>query len=151
MLLAGLIADTHGLLRPEALEALADSDVILHAGDVGGAEILARLNEIAPVHAVRGNVDSGPGPGVLPPFLSLRLERVDLLLHHGHLPLPTVESDKAGVIVQGHSHKPLVLRKGDKLYVNPGSAGRRRFSLPVTVALLRVDGDHAEAELLHLT
>lgn len=151
MLLVGLISDTHGLLRQEALAALSESDVILHAGDVGGKEILSRLDEIAPVHAVRGNVDSGPGTGDLPPFLSLSLERVELLLHHGHLQLPAVARDKAGVIVQGHSHKPLVRHDGGKLYVNPGSAGRRRFKLPVSVALLRVDGDQAEAELVHLT
>lgn len=155
MLLVGLISDTHGLLREEALEALADSDVILHAGDVGGdvggKEILSRLDEIAPVHAVRGNVDSGPGAGDLPPFLSLKLERVELLLHHGHLQVPALQRKKAGVIIQGHSHRPLVRRDGGKLYVNPGSAGRRRFRLPVTVALLRVDGDDADAELVHLT
>lgn len=150
MLRVGLISDTHGLLRPEALEALSGSDVVLHAGDVGKAEVLARLESVAPVHAVRGNVDSGAWAERLPTFLALEVEGVSLLLHHGDVDVPEEEVSAASVIIRGHSHRPAVERAGEKLLINPGSAGPRRFDLPVTVARLRVDGERADAELVEL-
>ena len=146
----GIISDTHGRLRPEALAALADSDLLLHAGDVGEPDIVERLTAIAPLHAVRGNVDDGEWAHDLPLLLSLDLERVSLLLYHGHVGPPAERVAAAQVIVQGHSHRPEVARREGKLYVNPGSAGRRRFGLPVTVARLRIDGDDVEAELVEL-
>lgn len=154
MLHVGILSDTHGLLRPEALAALAGSDLLLHAGDVGdfesGRGLLERLRELAPVHAVRGNTDQGSWAESLPARVSLDAAGVPLLLHHGHLPLPPGHGAEARVIVQGHSHRPLVARDGDTLHVNPGSAGRKRFRLPVTVARLRIDRGSVEAELVEL-
>jgi putative phosphoesterase len=154
MLLVGLISDTHGLLRPEALVALAGSDLLLHAGDVGGPDrgpdILTRLQELAPVYAVRGNVDRGGWAAELPVKRTLDLEGVRLLLHHGHLSLSQEKLASADVVVQGHSHRPEVRSRAGVLLVNPGSAGPRRFRLPVTVARLRIDGRQAEAELVQL-
>jgi putative phosphoesterase len=150
MPLVGLISDTHGLLRPEALIALAGSDLVLHAGDLGDPEILERLRELAPVHAVRGNVDRGPILGALPKHLTLTVGGLALLLQHGHLAVPNEELKAAQVVVQGHSHRPEVRRHGERLHINPGSAGPRRFRLPVTVALLRIEGKSAEAELIDL-
>lgn len=146
----GLISDTHGLLRPQALTALAGCDLVLHAGDVGDSEILKRLSEIAPVHAVRGNTDEGGYAAELPTSLTLPLEGLTLLLHHGHRPLSDERLSDCQVVVQGHSHKPSLQRREGRLYINPGSAGPRRFSLPVTLGLLRIDGDRATAELVDL-
>lgn len=154
MTLLGLVADTHGRLRPEALAALEGSDLLLHAGDVGRPEILDELRRLAPVHAVRGNVDGGAWAEALPLHLSLDVEGLRLLLHHGHLEPPPEGVSAAQVIVQGHSHRPEIVRgddgSGPVLRVNPGSAGPRRFRLPVTVARLRIDRDRAEAELVEL-
>ena len=146
----GLISDTHGRLRDEALAALEGGDLLLHAGDVGDPRILERLGALAPLHAVRGNVDVGPWAEALPLSLRLRLEAVTLLLHHGHVDPPAGDLAAADVVVQGHSHRPGIERRAGTLFVNPGSAGARRFRLPVTVARLRVDGRHAEAELIDL-
>ena len=136
----GLISDTHGLLRPQALAALAGSDLIIHAGDVGDPEILQALKTIAPVFAVRGNVDTEPWALALP-----ETEVVDTgaatvyVLHDVH----ALDLDPAGagfqIVVSGHSHKPGRTERGGVIFVNPGSAGPRRFDLPVTVALLRLD------------
>jgi putative phosphoesterase len=137
----GLISDTHGLLRPDVFTALAGVDLLLHAGDVGGDEILDELGAIAPVHAVFGNTDP-PGH----PRLESRLERSlgDVTIHvsHGHeLGSPTPEkllaAYTADVIVYGHTHKPHISRHGSRLIVNPGAAGPRRFHLLPSVALLR--------------
>lgn len=146
----GLISDTHGLLRPQALTALAGSDLVLHAGDVGKADILPRLSEIAPVRAVRGNTDAGGYAAELPASLTLPLEGLTVLMHHGHLPLADDRLSGCQVVIQGHSHKPSLQRHEGRLYVNPGSAGPRRFRLPVTLGLLRIDGDEATAELVDL-
>lgn len=150
MTLVGLISDTHGLLRPEAVAALEGSDLILHAGDVGDPEILERLARVAPVRAVRGNTDAGGWAERLPLAVSTEIEGVPLFLHHGHLPPPLERLRAARVIVQGHSHRPEVTERAGKLYVNPGSAGPKRFRLPVTVALLRVGGGGVEAELVDI-
>lgn len=150
MLVAGVIADTHGLLRPQAEQAVAGSDLILHAGDVGDATILARLERIAPVHAVRGNVDVGPFGLSLPPWRRLEVGGSRLLLHHGHRPLPPEAAVDAQVIVQGHSHRGRVEWQDGILFMNPGSAGPRRFRLPVTVGLLHLDGGRVGARLVEL-
>lgn len=150
MLRIGLVSDTHGKLAAPALAALVDSDMLLHAGDVGDPEILDRMEHVAPVHAVRGNVDHGPWAERLPLTQTLELEGCVLLLHHGHIPLPNELLEGVGVVVQGHSHRPDVRREGGRLYVNPGSAGPRRFKLPVSVAKLTVDGRRAQAETIDL-
>jgi hypothetical protein len=145
----GLVADTHGLVRPEALGALAGSDVIIHAGDIGKPEVIEALEAIAPVHAIRGNVDRDAWAEVYPETLDLELGGARIHVAHDRKALgPEVAA--ADVVVTGHSHKPLIERMDGTLYVNPGSAGPRRFSLPVSVARLVVDCDDIEAELLEL-
>ena len=147
----GIISDTHGLLRPEAVDALQGSDIIIHAGDMGGEDIIPTLENIAPVHAVRGNVDNGAWARRYPLTEALELENVALYIFHGHL---EIDIDPAAgsfnVVIQGHSHIPLIKTENGVLYVNPGSAGRKRFSLPVTLATLTLDNGQAEAELIDL-
>ncbi len=147
----GLISDTHGLLRPEALAALAGVDEILHAGDVGDFELLARLATVAPVIAVRGNVDYGAGLSRLPQ--RVRLERAGTRLLMLHI-LDDLGLDPAAagidVVIYGHSHQPRIEHRGDALFVNPGSAGPPRFSLPVTLARLRLGDGPPTARLVNL-
>jgi putative phosphoesterase len=133
----GLISDTHGLLRREAVEALRGSELIIHAGDVGDPEILEKLRKLAPVVAVRGNVDTEPWAVALP--LTTVAEVGSVLIYVLHdLDSLSLSPAAAGfrVVVSGHSHKPTKLTRDGVLYVNPGSAGPRRFQLPVCVALL---------------
>ncbi len=134
----GLISDTHGLVRSEAVDALRGVDRILHMGDVGGAEVLEQLEAIAPVSAVRGNTDYGAWADDLP--MSLTLDTHGMRVHLVH-DIDTLDLDplSAGiaVVLFGHSHKPHEEQRDGVLYVNPGAAGPRRFSLPVSVALLR--------------
>jgi hypothetical protein len=150
----GLIADTHGLMRPEIERVFAGVDLIVHAGDVGGPHVLAALAAIAPVEAVYGNVDDAQNP-------ALARERVvpvaGLTLHvsHGHecgSPTPELLFARyaADVLVFGHTHRPLVARQGERLAVNPGAAGPRRFDLQPTVARLTIDGRRAEVEIIGL-
>jgi len=138
----GLISDTHGLLRPQALDFLRGSDAILHAGDICDAGVLAALAAIAPLTAVRGNNDHGPWAEALPETLTLRIEGVALCMIHDLAQL-AIDPAAAGVrvVVAGHSHKGAIAERGGVLYVNPGSAGPRRFTLPVSVGELRIDGD----------
>ena len=135
----GVIADTHGLLRPEAVAALAGVGHILHAGDIGGPEIVPRLAEIAPVTAIRGNVDTGDWADAFPPTATFDLAGRRLhMLHDLHdLGLDPAAKGVA-VVVAGHSHRPSVREEDGVLFLNPGSAGRRRFRLPVTLALLEL-------------
>ena len=147
----GVISDTHGLLRPAALDALRGSTHIIHAGDVGDPSILDRLAELAPVTAVRGNVDTAPWAVRLPLADAVEIDgRLFYVLHQrGHL---DVEPGAGGIaaVVYGHSHKPLVETRGGVLYLNPGSAGPRRFSLPVTVARVVVGAGVLEPSIVHL-
>ncbi len=147
----GVISDTHGVLRPEAIECLNGAELIVHAGDVGRREILQELEQIAPVVAVRGNVDRLPGVRELPQ--SEVVEFGDQILYIIHI-LEEIDIDAkaAGMaaVIFGHSHQPKVEREGEVLYLNPGSAGPRRFSLPVTVARLYAVGDRLEAEIVDL-
>jgi putative phosphoesterase len=146
-----IISDTHGLLRPEALTAIQGVDLILHAGDIGSAEILTELAQIAPVHAVRGNNDLGlPWAKDLPDHLNLDLNGWPTLLIHDIADVPALLDSPTRLIITGHSHKPMIEWCGDQLYLNPGSAGRRRFKLPVTLALLDVRVDALEPRLIHL-
>ncbi len=147
----GVISDTHGLLRPEAIEALAGVEHILHAGDVGGVEILDRLREIAPVTAIRGNVD-GFGPcAALPETEVVELGGLFVyMLHDLHaLDLDPVAAGMAAVI-SGHSHQPKIEERKGVLYFNPGSAGPKRFSLPVSLGFLEIAGGVLKAELQEL-
>lgn len=147
----GLISDTHGLLRPEALDFLRGSDHIIHAGDITGPEILPPLAAIAPLTVVRGNNDRGAWARELPETAVLRLGQVAIYVIHDlkELPLDPVGAGMR-VVVSGHSHKPLCSERGGVLYVNPGSAGRRRFALPISVGELLVDGEDIKVRLVTL-
>ena len=147
----GLISDTHGLLRPEAVDALRGTELILHAGDVGAADVLPALERIAPVRAVRGNVDLREPCRSLPATAAVEWRgRVIYVLHD--LAELDLDPSAAGIaaVVYGHSHRPDVQRRNGVLLVNPGSAGPRRFRLPVTVARLFLDDDRLEAEIVPL-
>ena len=147
----GVISDTHGLLRPEAISALHGSDLILHAGDVGKPEVLEALQAIAPVVAIRGNNDEGAWAGVLPSTEVVEIGTSTLYLVHdlAELDLDPVAGQFAAVI-SGHSHRPSTSVREGVLYLNPGSAGPRRFSLPVALALLTVRGRTLRPELIEL-
>jgi uncharacterized protein len=145
----GVISDTYGLLRPEAVEALRGSQLIIHAGDVGKPEILNELRKITPVVVVRGNVDKGSWAAALPMTEVVEIgEATVYVLHDLHqLDLdPAVAGFSA--VISGHSHRPSVVQKNGVLFLNPGSAGPRRFDLPVSAALLRVIGKTVEAQLV---
>jgi putative phosphoesterase len=144
----GVISDTHGLLRPEALEALAGVERILHAGDIGTAEILTALQRVAPVTAVRGNNDRGPWADRIAEQEELEIEGQRLLILHDLKALERSEGYAA--VITGHSHKPGIARRGGVLFLNPGSAGPRRFNLPITVAKLRISRGAIDAEILPL-
>ncbi|WP_206076833.1 metallophosphoesterase family protein [Massilia horti] len=147
----GLVSDTHGLLRPETLAFLAGSDHIIHGGDIGNAEILEQLAALAPLTAVRGNNDTAPWATALPETARLRFDAVDVYVIHDLKQL-TFDSAAEGlrVVVSGHSHQPAASWRGGVLYVNPGSAGRRRFKLPVAAGELLIDGDRVEARIADL-
>jgi putative phosphoesterase len=147
----GLIADTHGLLRLEALEALKGVNIIIHAGDVGRAEILEMLKGLAPVRAVRGNVDCGAWAKELPKDELVEVGEIGIYVYHGHEELG-LDPKAAGyqVVVSGHSHKPATTEKKGVLYLNPGSAGPKRFRLPVTVMRLYIAGKYLRPELVQL-
>ena len=151
MTVVGIISDTHGLLRPEALLALRGSDHILHAGDVGPPDILERLREIAPVTAVRGNVDTDAWADGLPLTAILTVAgRVLYMIHdRSHLTLYPPPDDAAAVVF-GHSHQALIERQDGVLFLNPGSAGPRRFRLPVTIARFHILADKIEPEIVQL-
>jgi uncharacterized protein len=147
----GVISDTHGLLRPEALEALQGSDAIIHAGDVGEEEILDRLNAIAPVTAVRGNVDRGDLARKLPATAILELGGTRIWVLHNLADLDLDPSTaEIGVVVSGHTHAPLIREEKGVLYLNPGSAGPRRFHLPVAVAKLTIGDGPPRATIIEL-
>jgi uncharacterized protein len=152
MTVIGVISDTHGLLRPEAVEALRGVDRILHAGDVGAPEILKELESIAPVTAVRGNVDSGGWAQKLPLSEVIEVEGVSIYMLH-ILEKIDLKPEAAGlkVVVHGHSHVPKIEEKNGVLYFNPGSAGPRRFKLPVTVGRLIVEKDALRREIIELS
>jgi putative phosphoesterase len=147
----GVISDTHGLLRPQAMRALEGSDLIIHAGDVGDPEILKRLKTLAPVFAVRGNVDTDPWALALPETEVIELGPTTIyVLHDIHaLDLNPVAAG-FHIVVSGHSHKPAQTERNGVLYLNPGSAGPRRFDLPVTVALLRLDQSPRKIDFIDL-
>ena len=153
-IVAGLISDTHGLLRPEVHKALEGVDVIIHAGDVGGSDILEELRIIAPVHAVFGNTDPLDDPS-LQRELTLPLGGLEIHVSHGHelgspTPAKLVAAYHHAIIVYGHTHRQMVQRIGDQLVINPGAAGARRFNLVPSVARLTIANGEAEAEIVPL-
>lgn len=147
----GLISDTHGLLRPQALDALRGSDLIVHAGDVGKPVILTALRELAPVIAVRGNIDKADWAGDLPDTAVAEAGTVLLYVLHD---VKALDLDPAAagfhIVVSGHSHQPGQSERNGVLYINPGSAGPRRFQLPVSLALLNVDRKSFKVEFVEL-
>jgi len=150
-MLVGLISDTHGMMRPEALRALKDVELILHAGDVGRPGVLDALRGIAPVYAVYGNVDAADGD--LRSALDLTLDRVRVHVSHGHelgSPTPAALAARydADVIVYGHTHRALVTQIGPTLIVNPGAAGAARFDLKPSIGLLTLPDRNARIVLL---
>jgi putative phosphoesterase len=147
----GLISDTHGLLRPEAIGFLRSSDYIIHAGDIGDGAILEQLGAIAPVTAVRGNNDRERWARAVPETASLEVGKISIYVLHNLAELeldPVAEGFK--VVVSGHSHQPLVKERDGVLYVNPGSAGPRRFKLPIALAELKIAGASVRATIREL-
>jgi putative phosphoesterase len=149
--LVGVVSDTHGLVRPEAVAALADCDLIVHAGDVGGAEVLERLRAIAPVVAVRGNNDKGEWADALRDTEVVEVGGVSLYVLH-EISALDLDPEAVGfaVVVSGHSHRASAEVRAGVLYLNPGSIGPRRFSLPVTLARLAVTGAQVAHEIVEL-
>jgi putative phosphoesterase len=151
-MMIGIISDTHGLLRPEARERLAGVDHIVHAGDIGGPEVIAGLRELAPTTAIRGNVDRGQWANDHPHTDWLTLGgRTIYVLHN----LNELDLDPAAagidVVVSGHSHQPKIETVDGVLYLNPGSAGPRRFTLPIALAILELSGDALQPRIHQLT
>jgi hypothetical protein len=147
----GVISDTHGQLRPEALQALEGADHILHAGDVGNSEILSALNNIAPTTAIRGNIDEGGACGHLPATELIELGGRSIYMLHDVKKLD-LNPEAAGIaaVIFGHSHKPLVEWRRPVLFLNPGSAGPRRFQLPATIAWLHIEPACFNAQIVTL-
>jgi uncharacterized protein len=151
-MLIGVISDTHGLLRPEAIAELQGVDHILHAGDIVDPRILHRLREMAPVTAIRGNVDTSGPCSLLPPTEAVELDSCLFYLIHSIHDLDLHPAAAGiGVVVSGHSHKPSIEWRDGVLYLNPGSAGPRRFSLPITLARITLTNGHPEPTIITLT
>ena len=150
-MLVGILSDTHGLMRPEALDALSGSNIIIHAGDVGGPEILEKLRAIAPVFAVRGNVDTPAWADTLPNVQTVPVGMHNFYVLHNILELP-IDPVEAGIaaVIFGHSHKPSIETRNGVVYLNPGSAGPRRFKLPICVARVEVSGARIEPTIVAL-
>ena len=150
-ILVGVISDTHGLLRPEAVAALRGTDLIIHAGDVGAPEVIETLRKLAPTFVVRGNVDKAHWAGALP--MTAHVEVGELLFHVLH-DISELDLDPAAVgyaaVVYGHSHQPSIEMRDDVLFLNPGSAGPRRFKLPVSIARVSVSGQQLRPEIVEL-
>jgi putative phosphoesterase len=145
----GIISDTHGLVRPETLEILRGSELIIHAGDIGGQKVLDAFKAIAPVVAVRGNNDRGEWARKLPKTEIVEIDEARILVVHI---LRVLDLDLTGTdcVISGHTHRASAKKKDGVLYLNPGSAGPRRFGQPATVALLQVQGRAVDAEIIHL-
>jgi uncharacterized protein len=147
----GVISDTHGVLRPEAMKALRGVDLIIHAGDVGRSDILDDLRQIAPVFAVRGNVDYEAWAWALPLTERVQVDQHLIFVLHDLNQLGlTPEVHGIAAVISGHSHKPAIEKKRGVLYLNPGSAGPRRFHLPVSVALIRITARGLEPKIVEL-
>ena len=147
----GVISDTHGLLRPEALDVLRGSDLIIHAGDVGKPEVIERLGEVAPLHVVCGNIDNGSWAAALPQteLVEVGGHRFFVLHDIAQLDVDPVAAGFAAVVF-GHSHRPSIETRNGVLFLNPGSAGPRRFKLPITVARVKTSGRNIRADIVDL-
>ena len=147
----GAISDTHGLLRPEALAALKGCERIIHAGDIGKPEVLDGLRALAPLDAIRGNVDSGDWAAAIPEHLDLQIGGLRIHITHD---VKTMKinpvAEHVDVVIAGHSHQPKIEELAGVLYLNPGSAGRRRFKLPISLALLDIEDGQPRAQLVTL-
>ena len=149
--LIGLISDTHGLIRPQALAALKGVDLIIHAGDIGKPEVLQALETIAPLVAIKGNIDNDLWADSLPETKALKIGAAHLYVIHNVKELNFAPASRGfQVVISGHSHKPSVVTQDGVLFVNPGSAGPRRFKLPVAMAKLRLDGRNLRAKIIYL-
>ena len=153
-MLVGLISDTHGLLRPEVFDVFHGVDLILHAGDVGGRDIVTGLRAIAPVHAVYGNTDRPGEPG-LAGSIDISLEGLTVHVSHGHelgnpTPATLVATYPADIVIYGHTHKALVEHLNGALVVNPGAAGPRRFDVKPSVAILTIKNGRADVRIVSL-
>jgi putative phosphoesterase len=150
-IVVGVISDTHGVIRPQAIDALRGCDLLIHAGDIGDPDVLERLRALAPLTVVRGNIDNDAWATRIPPTEVVEVDgRHFYVLHDlAQLDLDPVAAGFA-VVVSGHSHRPATERRQGVLYLNPGSAGPRRFRLPVTVALVRVTRDEVRPEIVDL-
>jgi putative phosphoesterase len=148
----GVISDTHGLVRPEVLEVLKGFDLIIHVGDIGGVEVLNVLETIAPVKAVRGNNDRDSWADHIPHDQVIEYGSCLFYVLHEleHLDLDPAAAEFSAVIY-GHSHRPLAENKNKVLYLNPGSAGPRRFSLPISIARLHIEKSRLTPELIDLS
>ena len=147
----GVISDTHGLLRAEAVDALRGSDMIIHAGDVGKSEVIDRLREVAPLRVVRGNIDRKSWAAALPmtDVVEVGDHRFFVLHDIADLDVDPVAAGFAAVVF-GHSHRPSIETRNGVLFLNPGSAGPRRFKLPITVARVKTSGRHIRADIVDL-
>jgi len=144
----GLISDTHNLVRPEALAWLAGCDAIIHAGDICNQAVIDALSSIAPLTVVRGNNDTGEWAAPIPLHATLDVQQVKIHVVHDTAEVPRDLRDRdVRVVVTGHSHKPLIVERDGMLFVNPGSAGPRRFKLPISAGMLTIEGEHVEATL----
>ncbi len=147
----GLISDTHGLIRPEALEALQGVELIIHAGDIGKPEVIDALKGIAPLVAIKGNIDTGMWAKRLPDTTSVKSDDTKLFIIHN---VKELDCDPLArgyqVVISGHSHKPSVLTRDGVLFVNPGSAGPRRFKLPIAVGKLFIEDNQVNAAIIEL-
>jgi putative phosphoesterase len=148
----GLISDTHGLMRPQALEALQGCDYLIHGGDIGKPEVLETLKAIAPLTVVRGNNDTDDAWASDVPYEAvLRIGEVAIYTTHILADVPKALPDEVRVVVTGHSHRPVLQVRDGVLFINPGSAGPRRFKLPITVGMLHINGADVRGELIELT
>jgi putative phosphoesterase len=148
----GLISDTHGLLRPQAVESLRGCDALLHAGDVGSAQVLDSLRSVAPITAVRGNNDTDPWARDLAEALTIELHGVRIhLLHDVKMLAVDPVAEGLNVVVSGHSHCPMIERRAGVLYFNPGSAGPRRFKLPVAIGILEISRGKLDGRIVELS
>lgn len=147
----GIISDTHGLLRPEAVTALSGVGLIIHAGDIDSPPVLEKLEAVAPVKAVRGNMDRGQWAGKIPPADVLEIGGISIYALHD-LQLLDIDphAAKIGVVVNGHTHRPLIVEKKGVLYFNPGSAGYRRNDAPISVGVLTIKNGQIYPEIINL-
>ncbi len=150
-LVIGVISDTHGLVRPEVVSTFRDCQLIIHAGDIGSPDVMERLKEMAPVVAVRGNMDKGEWAGKYPLTETVTAENKNFYILHELSKLDLVPQIAGfDAIISGHTHKPLVERREGVLFLNPGSAGPKRFNLPVCLALIEIDNNLINTRIVEI-